>query len=82
MNNGDREWLKTIDKKLDNHSEKLSKIEEQNKNQYKQITEIKNCLFGNGHEGLFATVTKHKVYFALLGSAITLLGGCIVFHWW
>lgn len=34
-------------------------------------------LFGNGREGLLTTITKHKVYFALLASAIIVLSGLI-----
>jgi len=34
-------------------------------------------LFGNGQEGLLTTVTKHKVYFALISAAVTIMAGCI-----
>ncbi len=35
-------------------------------------------LFGNGREGLITKVTKHDVYFGLIGSAIVILSGCII----
>ena len=48
------------------------------KNIKKDINDIKYKLFGNGQEGIITTITKHKVYFALLGIALTIIGGGVI----
>jgi len=41
----------------------------------RDIKEIKNTLFGNGREGIVSTITKHRVYFSLMGISIIILAG-------
>lgn len=55
----------------------LIQIHAYSKEMSEDINEIKRTLFGNGREGLCATVTKHKVYFALIAGAIGIISGFI-----
>lgn len=78
MNQEDRNRFSHFEELLQLHGERLAKIEEQNRNQYKMLKDIYKQLFGNGQEGLIRTVTRHKAYFAILGTAITLLAGAVL----
>lgn len=78
MNEQDRKKFSQIEAILQSHGERLARIEEQNKNQYKMLKDIHRKLFGNGQEGLVQTVTRHKAYFAILGTAITILAGAVL----
>jgi hypothetical protein len=73
MNGEDRRRFAEIEQKIDLYGERLARIEEQNKNQYYLLNDIHRKLFGNGQEGIITTLTKHKVYFAILGGAIIVL---------
>jgi len=77
VNNKDRQRLDRFEEILLQHGERLARIEEQNRNQYHLLKEIKEQLFGNGQEGLIKTVARHKAYFAILGSAIAVLASII-----
>ena len=51
----------------------------------RDVKHILNVLEGNGQEGLCKTVdrmdttlTKHDVYFALVGSALAIIAACVV----
>ena len=56
---------------------KMTLIEDHTEQNKALLEAIYTKLFGNGNEGLVTTVTKHKVYFALMGSAIIILAGII-----
>jgi len=78
MNHEDRKKLEEFQEILMEHGERLARIEEKTKTIFVSINEIKEILMGNGQEGLVRTVTRHKVYFALLGAAISVLIGILV----
>jgi len=61
--------------KQDERDELLIRLDEKTYDMRKDIKDIKEILFGNGKEGLCYVITKHKVYFSLLGIAIALLVG-------
>ena len=52
MNGKERDILKE-------HGERLARIEEQNKSQFKMIKDIKKAIMGNGQEGILKTVMRH-----------------------
>lgn len=78
INKEDREWFNCIEKRICKNTERLAKIEEQNVNQFKLLKKIDEKLFGNGQEGICTTLTKHKVYFALIGTALAFFGGYVL----
>jgi len=51
----------------------------------RDVKHIRRSLQGNGHAGLITrvdhvedAVTKHKVYFALLGASLFFVGTCVI----
>ena len=77
MNEQDRKKFSHIEAILQSHGERLARIEEQNKNQYKMLKDIYKNLFGNGGEGLIQTAEKHKTYFKIMGAILSILAGTI-----
>lgn len=57
---------------------KIAKIETRVEENKALLESIYVKLFGNGNEGILTTLTKHKTYFYLLGTAITLMTGCLI----
>jgi len=74
MNNVDEDCLREI-MELKTEMAILREHTEQNK---AILETMYGKLFGNGQEGIITTVTKHKVYFALLSASIAILAGCVV----
>lgn len=66
------------EKQLIELNEKFIRMEEHVKQNQALLENMYARLFGNGSEGILTTITKHKVYFALLSSAILVLSGLIV----
>ena len=44
----------------------------------KDIKEIKKKLFGNGDEGICATIITHRTYFKIIGVALTILSTAVL----
>jgi len=78
MNHKDRERVTAFENLLHEHGERLARIEEKNKNQYKMLKEIDRNLFGDGGEGIIQTITEHKTYFKIMGATIGMLTGAII----
>ena len=77
MNGEDRKQLERFEGILIQHGERLARIEEQNRNQYKMLKDIYKSLFGNGQEGLVKIVARHKAYFAVIGGVVSALAGLL-----
>ena len=70
MNKADRDWMKKLDGKLDQHVQDIATIKEQNKNIATFVNKMDRRVFGNGQKGLCDEVTEHRTYFKILGIAI------------
>jgi len=64
--------------KQSERDELLIRLDERTHDIYKDVKMMKRTLFGNGQEGLVYVVNRHKTYFVLIGSALTLLVGVMV----
>lgn len=42
------------------------------------LSDIHDRLFGNGKEGVMTTITKHKVYFVLIGTGLSIVIGFLI----
>jgi len=62
-----------IEEKLAEHMTLLATIQEQNKTIFKRIDELHEQLFGNGQEGICDTLTKHSVYFRIIGASLIII---------
>lgn len=70
--------IEDFEKKLNNLEIKMIRIEEHVAQNQTLLENIYIKLFGNGQEGILTTLTKHKVYFALIGASLTGIFGCLV----
>ena len=67
-----------IDMKQVERDELLIRLDEHMLDIKRDIKTINHILFGNGKEGMCYTMVKHKVYFALMGTALCILAGCLL----
>ena len=70
MNKADRDWMKKLDGKLDQHVQDIATIKEQNKNISTFVNKMDRRVFGNGQKGLCDEVTEHRTYFKIIGIAV------------